>query len=499
MNSVRRNVAANYVGQAWLAVINLALVPVYISMLGIEAFGLIGFFLTLQAFAALFDAGIAPTLNRELARGANAPAQRARDLVRSLELVYWPIGALFALLTWACAGLLATRWLNPVDLSADRTSQAVALMGLAIAAQWPAALYSAGLNGLQRQVLVNGLTVSFVTLRNAGVLLPLMWVQASVEMFFAWFAFAGAVQAIVSAVVLWRCLPASGASARFDPSALREVAAFAIGSAGVAVLGFVLLYADRIVLSRLLPLDEFGVYSVAATAAAFLVRLSQPWFVALFPRLSQLVGAGQQEATLSLYHRGTQWLAALSLPVTGLVVAFSGELLFLWTRSEEIAGAAGPILSVLALAMTLNLVASMPYVLQLAHGWTSLALKCNLAVAVIAVPLLHFAGLAWGASGAAWIVVCIHASFVFVTVPLMHRRLAIGELRAWYLRDLAPVVLSVSAAISLCALFVQVPRSVAGAIALLGALLLGTIAVALLSSPAPRAALSAALRRMRSA
>jgi O-antigen/teichoic acid export membrane protein len=211
------------------------------------------------------------------------------------------------------------------------------------------------------------------------------------------------------------------------------------------------------------------------------------------------VGEGQQEAALSLYHRGTQWLAALSLPVTALVVVFSHELLYLWTRNDGIASAGAPILSVLALAMTLNLVASMPYVLQLAHGWTSLALKCNLAVALLAVPLLQFAGHSWGPLGAAWVVVGIHASFVFVTVPLMHRRLAVGELRAWYLRDLAPVVLSVSATMGLCALFVQVPRSAAGAIALLGALLLGTIAVALLCSAAPRAVLLAAMRRVRSA
>ena len=43
-------------------------VPVYISYLGIEAYGLIGLFATLQAWLSLLDLGLSPTLNREMAR-----------------------------------------------------------------------------------------------------------------------------------------------------------------------------------------------------------------------------------------------------------------------------------------------------------------------------------------------------------------------------------------------------------------------------------------------
>ena len=87
--SVRRNVIANGVGQAWVAVMGLAFVPVCIRYLGIEAFGLVGLFAVMQAWLTLLDVGMTPTLGREMARyssGAHS-AQSIRDLLRSLEFV----------------------------------------------------------------------------------------------------------------------------------------------------------------------------------------------------------------------------------------------------------------------------------------------------------------------------------------------------------------------------------------------------------------------------
>jgi len=48
--------------------IGLAFVPVYIDYLGIEAYGLIGVFAILQAWLALLDFGMTPTLAREMSR-----------------------------------------------------------------------------------------------------------------------------------------------------------------------------------------------------------------------------------------------------------------------------------------------------------------------------------------------------------------------------------------------------------------------------------------------
>jgi O-antigen/teichoic acid export membrane protein len=73
--SVKRNIAANYLGQVWTAVMGLAFVPLYIRYLGMEAYGLIGVFAMLQTWLSLLDFGLTPTLTREMAR----PIANAED------------------------------------------------------------------------------------------------------------------------------------------------------------------------------------------------------------------------------------------------------------------------------------------------------------------------------------------------------------------------------------------------------------------------------------
>ena len=53
--SLKKNVIANYLGQAWAALMGLVFVPVYIRYLGVEAWGLVGFMSMLQGWFTLLD------------------------------------------------------------------------------------------------------------------------------------------------------------------------------------------------------------------------------------------------------------------------------------------------------------------------------------------------------------------------------------------------------------------------------------------------------------
>jgi O-antigen/teichoic acid export membrane protein len=94
MSLIRRNVIANIAGRGWSLLISLAVVPIYIRLLGMEAFGLIGLHLTIAAFISLLDFGLGTVINRELARYSTnrSVPQSARDLVRTLGPVYVLVG-----------------------------------------------------------------------------------------------------------------------------------------------------------------------------------------------------------------------------------------------------------------------------------------------------------------------------------------------------------------------------------------------------------------------
>src|ERR1700691_5372337 len=87
--SIRHNLSANLISKFLGAIISLACVPIYIHVLGVAGYGVIGIWITLDTLAKLLDLGLSPTMTRELA-ATERPAEGAqyvRDLVRTVEVV----------------------------------------------------------------------------------------------------------------------------------------------------------------------------------------------------------------------------------------------------------------------------------------------------------------------------------------------------------------------------------------------------------------------------
>jgi len=178
MKEIKRNIAANFAGSVWANLLNIAAVPIYLSFLGIEAYGLVGFYLALQMMLAYLDFGLGPATVRETARLAavEGSAQRQRDLVRTLEYIYWALALLFGVLVYVAAPLIAAKWIQPERLSTVAVTGAVQWMGIAIAVQFPKSMYVGALMGLQKQVLLNVISGSSNTLR---VLASMMKIERS--------------------------------------------------------------------------------------------------------------------------------------------------------------------------------------------------------------------------------------------------------------------------------------------------------------------------------
>ncbi len=347
---VGRNVVANFGGSIWAGLMSLAFVPLYVQLMGIEAYGLVGFFLTLQAVLSLLDLGLTTTLTREFARLSILHAtMQMRDLLRTLEIIYWSIAVINGLLIVSLSRVIATRWLHPEHLSIDVIEWAVIVMGLIITIQWPLALYTGGLQGLQRQVLLSGVTAAAATIRGAGALVVLWFVSPTITAFLVWQIAVSLGQTLVVAYILRHSLGKGERRARFDCLLLRSIWRFAAGMLAIGVVSTALTQIDKLILSKLLSLEMFGYYTIAATVAASLYRLITPIFTALFPRFSQLASSGDEHELARVYHRSCQLLATMIVPAAVFVALFAHELLRLWTGSAITAEQTHVILSLLIL------------------------------------------------------------------------------------------------------------------------------------------------------
>lgn len=444
MAALRINILSNYAGQIWMAAMGVAFLPLYIRILGMEAFGLVGLMLSFQSILQLFDFGIGGATNRELSRRVHDPvlASGTRDLVRTSEIVIWLLTLAAALLVWACSGLMADHWLHLRNLGRGEAGHAIAIMGIAIALLWPSMFYANCLSGLEQQPVLNIINAAFATLRYAGVLPVLLWVSPSIEAFLWWYAIVGAGQSITTAMVVWHALPKGNRRARWAMDELRDNRHFAGGLFTVGILALGVSQLDRLSLASLRPLEDLGYYTLALSVASGLGRMVQPMFNALYPRFSRLV-ASHDEATLrELYHLSSQYLAVVIAAVAAILIVFAREVLFLWTGDADLASKVALPMSILVAGTALNGLMNIPYALQLAYGWTRLAMWLNATSLLIGIPFCLWAVHEHGTAGAALLWLLANLASVLIGIPLMHRRLLRGEMATWYWRDNLPSILA---------------------------------------------------------
>jgi O-antigen/teichoic acid export membrane protein len=442
---MRRAAVAQLSSNLWTAAIGLVFVPVYIRFLGIESYGLLGLYAALQGLACVLDLGLTTTINRELARLSTRAdgASASRDLVRSLEVVYWGIGAIIGIVVALLVPLIARRWVSTAILTPRDVETTLWLVAVLMTCQWPFSFYAGGLTGLNRQVALSRLSAVVAAVRAVGAVLVLAFVAPTIQAFMAWQVFVGLASTGWVATLLWKSLPPSDRSARFSWSEVRTCFRFAAGVTFVGATGAVLLQSDKVVLTRMLRLDEFGYYALAGAVGMSLTLLVTPLFTTVFPAMTRAHARGDEPQLQRLYHQTAEAASVLVFPVAAALVIFPNEVVFVWTGSRSIAEHTAPLVSLLAAGYAMQAIAHVPWALQLSHGWLRLSAGINTVALVAIGPLLVVLTSRYGAVGGALSWLMFHASALGVGQVLVHRRLLRGHLGRWCARDVCRPLLAV--------------------------------------------------------
>lgn len=444
--SLKRNIIANYLGQGWIALMNLAFIPLYITYLGMESYGLIGIFVVLQNVLTLLDMGMSPVLNREMARftAGSHTAQSIRELLHSIELVCFGLSVVIIISAIESATWIAQHWLHIEELSLNTVSNAIAIMGVVAALRFVESIYRSSIMGLQTQVWLNGVMAVFATLRGFGAVGIIIWVSPTIEAFFIWQGCISLISVIVLALRLHHILPVAMQPVRFSKLALSEVWNFARGMIATTFLSLLLTHVDKILLSRLLSLETFGIYTLAATVANALMLLVAPIAQSYYPRFTELVTQHDEPNLITAYHQSSQLMNIMLVPVALMLIFYGETVLYLWTGDSALAHKSAPLVALLTLGTAFLGLMNIPYMLQLAYGWSAFAAKVNAAIVVVQIPTLFWTTSHYGAIGAAWVWVAITSSYIFVVIPIMHLHLLPKEKWIWYLQDNALPSLTVS-------------------------------------------------------
>ena len=437
MSLLKQNISANLFGNSWQALMALVFVPLYIKFMGVESFGVLGIFVMLQVMTGLLDMGLSGTINREMARLSVLPGkeQEIRNLVRSLEIIYWCIALVIGIAVVALSPFIAHYWVKAEQLSSSTIEQAFLIMGFTLMLQWPISFYSGGLMGLQRQIILNVITIIISTLRGLGAVAVLWLISPTIQAFFLWQIVISAIHTFLLVTFFWRKLPKSKNRPVFQKQLIKGIWKFAVGIGGTTILGIVLTQIDKVILSKMLSLEMFGYYALASVIAMSPLRLSGPLFFSIYPRFTQLVSLDELEGLKQLYHKGCQFMAVLILPASIVVALYSYEIVLLWTQNLVTAEKSHLLVSIIICGTALNALMELPHALQWSFGWTKLSFFRNFIAVVLVVPLIVYMTANYGAAGAASVWLILNVGYVLFEVPLMHRRLLNKEKWRWYWQD----------------------------------------------------------------
>lgn len=445
----KKNILANLTGSIWTVLIGIVFVPIYIKYMGIEAYGLIGLFAIIQSLIIIVDRGLSITMNREMARlsALTFKEDEMHNISKTVEIIYWAMALIIGTLIVTTAPLIANKWLNTVNISSNDTSLALRLMGISMMFQWPGSAYSGGLSGLQKQVLLNKINIAASTIRALGAIIVLILFSNKIMAFFTWQVVISALHTLTTAYFFKKALPLSGCQKIDFIETFKKIWRFSAGVSGTTLMAMLFIQADKIILSKILSLEIFGYYALASLLAGSVYNLTAPVSLAVMPRFTELIQAANYSKLINTYHSACKLVSLLIMPAISVGILFSHEILLLWTKDIIIADNTYIVLSLLLTGSMLNALCHIPYYMQLASGWTKLGFYSGTVSALLVVPLMIIASIAYGAIGAAAVLIILNIGYILIVIPIMHRKILRTEMFEWYMNDISlPLIVSFSIA-----------------------------------------------------
>ncbi|HEX2542304.1 MAG TPA: oligosaccharide flippase family protein [Caldimonas sp.] len=438
MYVVRRNIFANLVGGALLAGLTIVVTPLQINILGMEAYGVVGFITTLQIAFTAFDLGLSGTLTREIASDHSDGKRSSRELLRTAMTIYWVSAIAIGLAIAGAAGTIAERWFKVNALDVDVLATSLKIVALYLALRWPVALYTGVLSGLQRMDVLNAAKVSTAALRLVGgVAVLLHW--RTLEAFLWWTAVNAVIELMVFALACHHVHPSMPMRPGLSMPSIRRVWRFSVSLNALSVLAVLIIQLDRLTISKVLPLDDLGAYSLAYTAASTISLIVAAVSSAVLPSFAATQGRDPPGELVQQYNRADRAMLTLVGIASFSLIAY-GDVILTWWINSEAAASASRATAVLAAGFWCGAAMANVYNVAIARGLPGRFLRANVILVVPYALAMYLAVEAFGIIGAAWVWLALNVVYMLVLVHPVHEDVLRVSTKRWIASTLVPAV-----------------------------------------------------------
>lgn len=446
-SSLKINVLASYASQVYLIIISIAILPIYIKYMGAEAYGLVGFFAMLQGLFNLLDFGLTPTISRQTAQynAGKETALNFRRLFRALSLIFSVIAIIGGIALFFLDDYIAIHWLKLNNLNIGDVLFCLEVMAICVALRWMTGLYRGVVSGFEQIVWLSVVNTLIATLRFPGVLLYMYYFGFTIRSFFVFQLVTALFEFALLAMKSYRLLPRTTQEdiIGWSMKPVKPLLSFALTIAVTSSIWVLFTQLDKFVLSGVLPLADYGYFTLAVLVAGGVLQLGAPISGPIMPRMARLEAEHQHEQMRQVYLNATQFISVVVVTAGIVLAGVAHPVLYAWTGDTKIAAQAAPVLQLYALGNAMLSLSAFPYYLQYAKGNLKYHLIGSVISVIILVPSVVWAASHYGAIGAGWTWFLIQLIYLFCWVSYVHMKIEPSINKLWF-KSFLPSLVTVS-------------------------------------------------------
>lgn len=440
MSRVSKNIIYNLLGQGLILVLGFVSVKYIFGRLGEDALGIIYFTIMMNAvLCAVLEMGVCSTTVREVSAYFKSEPNYIRDLIRTFSLFYWGIYALLGATIYFLAPVLVEKWVNLKTMDPATAINVLRILGIASLLAFPKSLYVSLFRGLQRMEFNNLIDVVTSGLQQFGIILILA-LGGNLFHVVYWFTACYGIRIFIYVAVSSHFFTAKTLVPGYSSGVVRRNWGFASRMMFISIIATIHMQADKLIISKLLPIGAFGYYGVAYGNVSKGQLLTGSVSQAAFPSFSAMFKAGDRTGLMSQYRKLQDLLCFGIVPIFA-AIPFALLPLFSYLLNEEAALLLLLPTTLLCVGFYMNGTLNIPYVFSLAVGKPGIAARQNFYALFVVLPvtalLIYFFGLT--GAGLSW--VFYHIFAYFYGVPRMCRECMEIPVWKWYFHVLRIFIL----------------------------------------------------------
>lgn len=441
MFSFKKNTFFNYVGRAYSALIGLFVLPLYLSYLTVEAFGLIGFFMIISGWLSMIEVGLSYLMTREAAKlkSSEKGLFELKSILRTVEFFFLIFSLLIFFSALFSKNWIANSWINASEIGFDTVVFSLLIISILSGLKLTVSMYKGLINGYEDQVWLNIFNIWINTMKFVGGLLFVAYFSTNIMHYFVYQFFIAVIEILVIINRVYLVFPRSKVWIYPSYSSVKKNIPFISAIFYSSALWVIFTQIDKLLLSYLLTLKEFGYYTlVFVLVNGMALVISTPLADAIKPRMVSLFEKNKINELISIYRNSSRLISVLSFTLFGLIAVYSFEVLYLWSGNIEAAKWGAEILFWYSLGSGMLMLSYFQFYLQFAYGNLKYHVIGSTYFGTLQIIVMIIATIKFHALGAAIAWFWLQLIYFVVWPTFIHRKFIPGVHKYWIMQDVIP-------------------------------------------------------------